>query len=159
MAQQPDDDVDVIEQMNKSYRADKLPSEQTADAFQAVTATGEIDDATKTELIDELYDAAAEDTVTEPPSESALLERTRDGVRLRVSVSLWRQQPLGVICKPLQHRVNGEGSAVLDDVVPRSADVAAGVFPAEHVALEVVPLPVWLSRFVGYDGYPTMPDH
>lgn len=149
----------VRKQANRAWRKDFEPSEESQAALQEVIETGSLSNEAREAVIDELVEAIPERQrdLNRDAGENGLFSAVRvvnDGIELRISKRLFKQQPLGVICRPVHHRVNGEGSAVITDVCPRSADVDSEIMAVEHISLHIVPMPVWLNRYIGTEnGY------
>lgn len=144
-------------QANRAWRKSFEPSEVSQAALQEVIETGSLSDEAREAVIDELAEAVPERQrdLDRYPGENGLFSVVKvvnDGIELRISKRLWKQQPLGVICRPVHHRVNGEGSAVIKDVCPRSADVNPEIMALEHISIHVVPMPVWLNRYIGTEN-------
>ena len=147
----------VTKQMNRAWRADKSPSEASQAALREVVETGTLSDEARDAVVSELADSipdALYDHDRDAAKKSSLptVERRGDGIYLRIPKELFHSQPLGVICRPVHHRVNGEGSAVIADSFPRSETVAEDVMPVEHIVLHIVPTAVWLNRYIGTEG-------
>lgn len=150
---------EVRKEMNRAWREQHPPSETSQAAFQSVIETGSLSDEAHEAVVNELTEAIKPRLFNHDrePGENRLMsaaERRDDGVSLRISNRLFYQQPLGVISREVHHRVNGEGSAVIVDACPRSETVAEDIMAIEHIELHVIPMPVWLNRFIGIEeGY------
>lgn len=103
-------------------------------------------------LLDSLWDACPDRlkrrAFTNPDNGLGILaERRENHVLFRVTTKLWRQQPFGVLFgSEISRRVYKEGSVVIANVYPRSANVASGKLPQKHIAIEVMPTEVWLAE-------------
>lgn len=158
-----------IKAMNDSYR-DQEPSDLHKTAFADVIVGDGLDEDDVAEMYDMLYEPFPDRMKDHPvdPWEPALpfddkgnglaraVSRNEFGVFLHISEKLWRHQPIGVLLRPIGDEVGKAGEALITDVTPRSTDVEDHIMPAEHIKLKLEPLPVWLSKWVGDDGYPLL---
>jgi len=154
------DQQKAAELMNKSWRENREPNELLVGAFRDALRDGSLDDETREALVEDLWNAVPERLRERDYSDpdnalTSIAERHGDCIWLRTTMELWRMQPFGVLYGDIHDRVNGEGSAIITDTMPRSADVADDVLPQEHVVIEVTPTPIWLEDYVGECGFPT----
>lgn len=147
---------DAIEAMNRAYRARDAPSDLAQTALQTVLLQGDLPPEMRDALVDELWDCVPEskrgpyDTTIENGLASAFT-REEDSVHVYISENLFSQQPLGVILGDLHDHVQKRGSAIITDVVPRSATVN-DIMDHHHIAITITPLAVWLNRYVGTEN-------
>lgn len=138
------------EALNREWRANKAASDQSVAALDDVVRGEGITSEQRAALVDELVAAIPDSQLLEnretPTTDRVVVERLEDGVMLRIPTRLWREQPLGVLCRPVHHRVNGEGSAIFANVYPFSATVHEETMPTAHVGLRIVPTALWLER-------------
>lgn len=149
----------ATEAMNQAYRNQEAPSDLAQDALAEVVQTGGLDDDTHEALVDELWDAVPEskrgsyDGSTENGLAIAFT-RDDDAVTAHISDRLFNQQPLGVLLKALHDHLRRRGDAIIADVYPRSGTVEPEVMETHHLNIELMPLPVWLDRYIGTEnGY------
>jgi len=158
-----------IRRTNDMYR-DEQPSAIHIAAYKQALRGETIPVEARTEMIDRLYESFPESDKDHPvdPWEPILptddegngLGRavTRDEYHINVHISdkLYHQQPLGVLLRPINDAVRKAGEALVTDVTPRAEDVESGIMPAYHYKLRVEPLPLWLEKWIGENGYPKL---
>jgi hypothetical protein len=149
---------------NDKYR-DEEPSRIHQYAYKMAIETGSVPEDTREELVGKLYEPFAPQELPVDPWEPTLptddegnglgIAVIRDdyGIDIRVSEKLYHQQPIGVLLRPIDDAVRKRGEALITDVCPRSADVTPEVMPAKHYSLRVEPLPCWLAKWIGSNGY------
>jgi len=158
---------------NNRYRTE-TPRKVFRDGFSTVLTHGELPEETRIELIEALWDRIPESQTetpvdpwaspTTPSSDEGnglarVFVKHYDHIALHVSEQLWRQQPIGVLLRPINDEVRKAGEAIVTRTTPRSPDVEADVMPASHYKLQIEPMPLWLEKWVSDDqneGYSTV---
>lgn len=149
----------ATEAMNKAYRNEEAPSELAQDALAEVVQTGALDDETRDALVDELWEAVPADKrgSYDGSTENGLaiaFTRSDEYVTAHISDRLFNQQPLGVLLRAVHDHLRKRGDAVIADVYPRSGTVEPEIMETHHLNIDVMPLPVWLDRYIGTEnGY------
>jgi hypothetical protein len=157
-----------MRKQNNQYR-DKKPSSLHTAAYRAVLNGETVPERELTEMVDRLYEPFPDHTKNHPvdPFETVLEEDTGNGlgkavtchercIEIHISSKLFRQQPIGVLLRPINDAVRKKGEATITSIEPRSDSVEADIMPAEHVKLTIEPLPIWLNKWVGDNGYPEL---
>lgn len=157
-----------IRNQNDRYRGEE-PSDLHKEAMATVLRGNELSDEMVEKLVDRLYEPFSDDTKDLPvdPFEPTLTReegnglgsavvRNRYSVDLHISEKLYSQQPIGVLLRPINDNVRKKGEAVITDTTPRSDDVVPEIMPARHFKLRIEPMPLWMEKWVGEDGYAPM---
>lgn len=155
------------ERQNQQYRSNSEPSALHQAAFEDALQTGDVAEEAAQEMVDRLYDPWPGGNKETPrdPTESTLPNADGNGlskavvrhdhsIAVHISEKLYQQQPIGVLLRPVNEAVRQAGEALITDVTPRSVDVEADVMPATHYKLTITPTPIWLTWWVGENGYP-----
>lgn len=149
-----------LREMNDSYR-DREPREPFIEAFEQAIRLGGVDGDLREQMVDSLYLAFPERKreLGGEPADNGLMknvERREFELRVNVSEKLYKQQPIGVLLRPIDDRVRRAGEAVVYRIDVFAEDVRPNVMPHYHYSLRVQPTPLWLAKWVGEDGYPTL---
>lgn len=153
--------------MNEQYRDGHEPSELHQRAFRQVLRGEGISEEDRKAMIDRLYEPFKDRHKDLPvdPWEASLptkeqgnglataVVRNEYSINLHISEELYRQQPIGVLLRPINDDVRKKGEALITDTCPRTAEVEDHVMPAEHFKLTIEPLPLWFEKFAGQSGY------
>ena len=156
-------------EMNDKYR-DKEPSPLHTAGYKTVITGGEIPEDDIEKMVERLYEPFPDrkkDVPVDPFEPTLPTNETGNGlatavvkndrsISVHISKELYGQQPIGVLLRPINDAVRKKGEALITDVVPRSEDVEDNVMPARHVKLTIEPMPVWLAKWVGDNGYPEL---
>lgn len=161
---------DQMRNMNDLYR-DEEPAEVFVNAFQDVIKGKSVSSEQREEMITHLFDQFSDKTKEKPkePFEPTLSRQdpgtgnglakvvTKDTyyIKLHISDKLYKQQPVGVLLRPIDDNVKKKGEAIITSTSPRSEDVATQIMPAYHWTLKIEPLPLHFEKWIGEDGYPT----
>jgi len=146
---------------NERYREGATPSETHRKAYRQAVTTGDVDEDLVADMVDRLYEPWSEDRkqpirrATEN-DRALVVERHEYGVYVRVSERLYKEQPDGVLLRPVNDAVTRRGEAFVEDVTPRSETVADYIMPVYHFRFDVRPVPLWVSKWVGTGGYDTL---
>jgi len=76
------------------------------------------------------------------------------GITIHVSEKLYHQQPIGVLLRPINDAVRKRGEALVTRTRVYAEGVQPEVMNAKHYSLRVEPLPCWLAKWIGENGYP-----
>lgn len=154
--------------MNDAYR-DEEPSDTHVTAFLMALSNGTVPENARKDMVDTLYEPFSDDLKDTPvdPWEPTLPTKdegnglakavTRDGygITIHVSEKLYHQQPIGVLLRPINDAVRKRGEALVTRTDVYAEGIQPEVMDAKHYSLRVEPLPCWLTKWIGSDGYPT----